>query len=449
MRLALTGDGPRLAAVGVPEWIGADGTRIGWTIRDRLFLLDRDGVTVVELPEYAEDASAVPGAWTLALGNGFVEVDPASAEVVRALVDDDAQPLSTRPGRDVGVFVEAPEHRLLRLSDGLALPLPDGALRSRWLRPWATGIGAVWVDSEVLYRFGAESRIAAIGRAPGTAAIAAGPGGGVIVSLKADTVVAAPRALAVRVGRRLDAASARFAPDGLTVLAASEDGVAHVDLADGKVLKTWTGSFAPVGFASLTDIAHPVLWNVERGTLEDGDGRVILDGLARSAPSFAGARLAGPGGALWDLAEGTRVRTDLAGGACATDGARTVHVTDAGFRVLDGPTFPHGLVTSDEDEVEAARIDGDDVVITTLDGETGAWSLTDGAQRWRRAEPRRRTPPRLQPDGVRLGEIDGESWIDADGARYPLPADGAARVGGTIWLWTDEGALFALPRSSS
>ena len=136
MRLSLgPGPLPRLVAPGVPDWIGTDGERVGWLVRDRLFLHDGDSVRVVELPDEADGAVATPTRWTIALGSGFVRICPREARVEELLVDDEAVPVATRPGRDVGLFVEVPEHRLLRLTDGLPLPLPTGALHARHVQP--------------------------------------------------------------------------------------------------------------------------------------------------------------------------------------------------------------------------------------------------------------------------------------------------------------------------
>ena len=72
MRLSLgPGPLPRLVAPGVPDWIGTDGERVGWLVRDRLFLHDGDSVRVVELPDEADGAVATPTRWTIALGSGL------------------------------------------------------------------------------------------------------------------------------------------------------------------------------------------------------------------------------------------------------------------------------------------------------------------------------------------------------------------------------------------
>lgn len=441
MRLGLGPDAPlpRLLAAGTPDWIGADGVRVGWAVRDRLFLLGPDGVTVVALPEYVEEVAVSPAGWMVAFGNGFVRVDPTTGELLAAVVDDEKDPVGAWPGGDVGLFVEVPEHRLLRLADGQPLALPDAATRARWIRPWEAGFGACWVDMDTLYRLGA--RIEALGRAPGAEGIRCGPGGAVVVALKKDTVVAAARGAAMRVGLRLDPDSARFSPDGRSVLAASERGAHLVDLRDGSVVRTWEGSFGPVGFVQ--DV--PILWDLDGGTLVDAEGDVRLDGFAAASPGVGGQLLAGPGGAVWDLARGHRLRADLRGGACATDGQRVVHVTGATLRIDDLPPLPHGLLTGPEDEVAGARIDGETVIVETLDGEQGVFSLHDGALISRAAVRAPRRPARVSPEGVVLPPEDEESTVEVHGRDWPLPADGAARSDAGVWLWTREGMLVEVP----
>lgn len=439
MRLSLgTGPLPRLLAPGVPDWLGADGVRIGWALRDRLFLHAGSSVDVVELPDEIEEVAASPHRWTLALGSGFVRVDPETARIEELLLDDEAEPLATHAGEELGLFVEVPEHRLLRLVDGRPLPLPDGALRARWIRPWATGIGAVWVDIDVIFRLG--SRVSVLGRAPAPEGIACGPEGSVLIGIKGDAVVAAPRGFAVLVGRPIDADSARFSPDGTTVLAACPEGVAWIDLVTGAVRKVWDGSLVPVGFAP-----GPILWDLDRGAVLDESGAVVLDGFAGSAPATAGRVLAGPGGAVWNLTSGVRGGDVLRDGVCATDGERTIHADDTHVQVLGGPRFAHGLC-GEEDAIDAARIDGDTLVLATLDGEVGRYTLPAGEPRERthQRSPWKSLPP-ARPESVTLTRDEAESQIRIGDQTWPLPADGAATVGDQVWAWTREGSLFGFP----
>jgi hypothetical protein len=428
------GPGTRLLAPGAPDWIGADGTRVGWVIRDKLFLREGDQVRIVDLPDLVEDVVATTDGWVAALGTGFVRVDPERACIDLALVDDEAEPVTTRPGYHYGLFVEVPEHRLLKLDDGEPVDLPDAALRARHLRPWARGAGACWVDFDILYRLG--ERVSAIGKAPGAEGIACGPDGAVAVALKADTVVAAPRGLAMRVGRRLDMASARFSTDGAKMLAADEEGVVLVDLATGGIDRTWEGSLAPVGWAP--DI---LLWDAERGAVLDAEGAVWLDGFAGSVAAAAGPLVCGPGGAVWDTTTGTRRGTPRAGGVFATDGERVVFADDTNITTPGGAIVAHGLVSGD-DTLAAARFEGDALVLTTTDGETGRFAVADGAP-LKRGRVRKAMPPAL-PKAVRLGPDNEPSRVTIGEATWPLPVDGAVQVGGAWWLWNDEGMLVVI-----
>ena len=252
-------------------------------------------------------------------------------------------------------------------------------------------------------------------------------------------MVAAPRGLTVRVGLPLASETARFSNDGLTVLAAFPDGVVWIDLTTGAVRKKWEGAYVPVGFAP-----GPVLWDGERGTLVDAAGAVLLDGFAGATPAMAGPVLAGPGGAVWDLTSGTRGVADLREGVCATDGERTVHVDDTDVRVLGGARFPHRLC-GDEDAVDAARLDGDMLVVATLDGEVGRFTLAGAPlDRTHQRFPWKAAPAPC-PEGVTLPTEDAESVVAVGDTEWPLPADGAARVGNDLWIWSREGALFAVP----
>ncbi len=426
------GPGPRLLAPGVPDWVGADGVRVGWVIRDRLFLRTGDDVDVIALPDLVEDVVATPEGWVCGLGNGFVRVNPVTAQLDLVLVDDEADPVTTRAGRDAVLFVEVPAQRLLRLADGVALDLPDAALRARHLRPWASGLGACWVDHDTLYRMG--SRVSALGRATEPEAIATGPDGAVAVATKTDTVVAAPLGVTMKVGRSLDLSDARFSPDGRSMLAADEDGVVLVDLTTGVVLRTWEGPLTPVGWAP-----EVLMWDTTRGAIVDGDGAIWLEGLAGGVGAAGGSWLVGPGGALWDHARGARIRDGLRDEVYATDGQRVLAGDDTSFGTLDGPRFPHGLVAGD-DTLAGARLDGDACQLVTADGETGRYTLADGT-RTKRGHVRRPVA-RTLPDGMRVDRDAGSVTVDR--VTYPLPVDGAVRTETGVWLWNDEGMLVSL-----
>lgn len=437
MELSLgPGAGCRLLAPGVPEWIGADGARVGFVVRDRLFLFSPTPagerptrVTMVELPDLVEDVSAHPDGWVVALGQGFVVIDPAAGAIVAVAVDEAADPVTTRAGRDVGLLVEVPEQRLIRLGDGGEVSMPDGARSARYAAPWERGEGLCWIGAGTLYRQG--ERVAALAAAPGADGLAGGPFGAVLVSLAKSTLVAAPRQLPVTVGERLDAGSARFTADGLRVLAAGADGAVEVECATGTIVRRWPGSLLPVGWAP-----GPLFVDAARGALVDADGAELLDGFAGARPARAGARLVGPGGAAWDLDTGEKLDGGFLDGACGTDGARLVHVVGGEVRVRGGATV---ACEAGDDAVLAVTVEADVVVLTLEDDVAERVALPEAA-----AGP---VAPRVDVEaGLSLNEEGEDSRVTRGDDAWPVPADGAAAVGadGRVWAWTHDGLLLQL-----
>lgn len=461
MKLNVKAGLPRLVAPGIPDWIGADGVRLAWTLRDALFVLEGDTVGVVPLPAEATDVAFAGEVWNVALPNGSVTVDPVAGQLVAALVDDEADPVDLVAGDAWVLFVETPSHRMLRHSDGTAVALPDAATRARFLRPWSLGAGACWVDFDTVYRMREDGRIAALGRAPGAEGIAVGPHGAVLVALKKDTVVAGPRGLTVRVGERVAAESARFAPDGARVLAATEDGAVLVDLASGEVVGRWEGHLVPVGFLPRGGTLAPVFLHPDDGAVRFDDGELVLAGFAGASVAAEGDVLAGPGGAAWSTralarAVGTetdltpaRIRSGLTEGVCATDGRRIVQVYAAGFRVDDGPERTHGLRGggTGDDALEEAWITGEVLHLRTCAGDERSFDLASGVP-VEAGAPGIPAQEDTLPEGVRISDPDEASAIGVDGTTYPLPADGALRVEGdgprVVLAWTDDGMLVAL-----
>ena len=440
MRLNLgTGPAPRLLAPGLPDWIGADGERIGWVIRDVLFWLDQGGISAARLPDLVDEVAAAPGGWTASTALGAVRVNPEDKKFTALLSVDEGEPLAVLPGRDCAVVVAVPEHSLVRLADGACVKLPDAATRAPFLAPFATGVGLVWIDLDRLYRLTDGGIPNGLGTATGAQAIVCGPEGATLVGFEADTLCAAPKRLAVRLGASVDVESARFSPDGLRALVGDEDGVLEVDLVAGKELRRWDGSFLPVGYAP-----GPVRWDRAAGTLIDSDGGVLASGLAGASPGCRGGWLAGPGGAVWSTESGQKLREGLTPGLAATDGLRVVVAEDTDVRVLDGTTFAHALCQGGDDPLDAVRLDGNSVILQTLEGETAAFSL-EGAPLWRRSDGEPLPEEGTDPSGVAFAEAGEPSAATINGREWPLPGDGAAIVGGEVWVWTTEGLLVALP----
>ncbi len=432
MRLNLpSGPAPRVLAPGEPDWIGTDGLRVGWVMADVLFLLDLDGIAAVPLGDLPDDVAAANGRWSAALSDGVVRVE--GEEAVGAVLIDEYDPVHVLPGVDCALAVAVPSHELLRTRDGARVPIPDAATRAKFAAPFLTGVGLCWIDLEVLYRLGESGQPNALGRASGAEAIAVGPRGSCLVQLAADTLVAPTRALAQKLGEKLDVATARFALDGETALVADEDGVVLLDLRTNRVSRRWDGALTPVGFAP-----GPVLLDREACALVDADGHVILDGFCGATPSRGGVLLAGPGGTTWRLDEGTRLPGPSYRGVTATDGDRVIVVDDEAFSV-DGARYPHGLCSGD-DFVARAAFDGDEILVQTIDGETGAFGL-DGSTRWRRRDEALPDVSPPVPEGIVPGSEAEPSEFTVDGHRFPLPATAFARVGSRTWGWNDEGFL--------
>src|SRR5688500_14034215 len=86
----------------VPDWAGADGRRVGWSVGAWLYRL---GGADVRLPAPVEDAALAPDRWTFATARGFATDDGVEVRVDRGL--------ARLPGRDVCVVVDVPEHRVI------------------------------------------------------------------------------------------------------------------------------------------------------------------------------------------------------------------------------------------------------------------------------------------------------------------------------------------------
>lgn len=425
----------RLLAAGWPEWIGTDGHTIGWVVRDRLFLQDPGSADcrMIELPDGVEDVRPAADGWVVALGQGFVVVDAARSEIVAAVLDDDSDPVGTRAGRHVGVLLEVPASRLLVLADGAEVPLPDGANRSRWVTPFASGVGAVWVDADVVYRLRGPS-IAPVGRIRGVQEVVCGPDGALLVRGRAGTLVAAARGLGVD-APRVDAA--RIAPDGLHALAVDADGALRIDLTDGRVLQRWSGRFDPIGWLD------GVPWVLDRalGAVRPLDGGAApIVGFCGARPAWlAGVELAGPGGRRWSPDGGSLAEPPLLDGLVAVGplaGGRGLVHADEDVRVyVDGAQV--GSIAGAD--VDAIRVAGGLVWVET-DGGVAAFKAS--------GEPVDMPEPdeAFEPDDALSVSDAGEDSVvaHADGRAWPVPADAAAEVGTEVWAWSDDGALYAL-----
>lgn len=255
----------------IPELIGVVGEQLVFVLSGTPYFLSFAGqMTEIEFPGEVDDASFGQGGvafvsgsslWRFgADGKAVGAYDLAGFDVGRVL-----------PGWDAVVGIGAPEHCLVQLTPPTDIALPEGATRARYVAPFATGVGMVWVDLEQVYRMREGSLPAALGRAPKVQALAVGPDGCFVIQLEKDTLLAAPRGVAVRLGSVVDAESARFSPDGMRALALDEDGAVLVDLVHGKEIRRWDGDFMPIGFGP-----EPILLDGGAGAIVGADGSVLL-----------------------------------------------------------------------------------------------------------------------------------------------------------------------------
>ncbi len=437
MRLSLgTGPLPRLLAPGVPDWIGADGARVWWTVRDALFLLDGDGVRTTLLPDEGMESVVSAAGCTCGTAYGAVVVGQ-DGEVSRTLTVDAGEPLGVLPGADCVLVLSVPSHSLVPLAGGAPLPLPDAATRARFAAPFAVGVGLVWLDLESLYRLGADGRPHALGRASGANALAVGPFGATLVALEDDTLCVAPGAPVRRLGEPVEVPYARFSPDGLRALAADDDGLQEIDLRTGRTLRRWPGPLTPVGYAP------EATWiDGATGELRTADGRTLLTGFAGGAAATGGDWLVGPGTSAWSISTGACLRKGLPSGVSATDGTRIVVANDSDITVVDGAQFAHGLGGGHDDGVELVALSGEEVAVQSECGALVVFTLT--GELVRRAES---APWLPEPDGdvdASLSEPGEPSEVVVGGQRWALPVDGVLRAAGQHWAWSVDGALYAL-----
>lgn len=454
----------RVLAAGWPDWAGTDGLTLGWVVRDRLFFAAVDTpegpVRMVTLPDEAEGVS--PGrdgaAWIVALGQGFVAVDPGRAEIVRVILDDESDPVGTRAGLDVGVYVEAPRHRVTCLLDGSDEPIPDGASRSRWLTPWGAGRGVVWVDGDIVYRMSLPGRagapplthrITAVGRCRGTKEVCAGPQGALVVRGRSHSLLVAQGAFGVD-GPPIDAV--RFL-DAETALATDPDRAFEISLKDGTIGASWPGSYDPVGFTidGAGGRANPWVHDRETGELRRLGTDLRLSGFCGARPCRARVTgvelLAGPGGCIWPVptrldrrgAPITPENLDLVDGMVAlgaTDAGPVVVHVDESIRIFEraGLRADFG---SGRDVSDVAVVDGT-VQVRGADDQR-AYDL-DGRSATIVPFPARPKAVR----GVRVSAPEDESMVEAGEGSWPVPADAAITVPGGCWAWSDEGALYSL-----
>lgn len=242
-----------------PSWLGADGTRVGFAVGATLSILGSERRDL-ELPGEVLAVAPTASRWTVVTRAATCLVDPASARVV-SLLDPGERPVAIHPGAEELVAIGVPVNRRLGTDDGRERFLPDGALRSRWLRPWLSGEGAAWIDMDHVYRVQGDV-VRAVGRVRGATAFLVGPRGALIVAGGDLAAGGAPGKLLVEIAQPVEVEDATFSPDGSRALAEDDEGAVEIELETGSVARRWEGEWVPAGYAP-----GPVLWDVEAGRL--------------------------------------------------------------------------------------------------------------------------------------------------------------------------------------
>ncbi len=440
----------QILTAGWPDWIGTDGTTLGWAVRDRLFLTsvadDAAVVRIVELPDAVEGVHTDATGWVVALGQGFVVVDPGTGRVERVVLDDEADPVGTRGGREVGVYVEAPAHRVIDLVTGDELAIPDGARHSRWLTPWASGRGVAWVDADIVYRLGFLEdgpKISAVGRCRGVKELCAGPEGALVVRGRTASLLVAARGFGVD-GPLLDAV--RFV-EAETVLATDAERAFELRLADGGMGREWRGHVDPVGGGGGDRLVH----DRAVGEVRNLTGTQRWSGFCGAHPARDGARLAGPGGRVWTLPADIRGDVGaedvaLVDGLLGVGGDVLVHA-DEGVRVLvaEGDSWRERAQLADGAGVDGVAV-RDGVIVV----ERGDSVERYGPPLWLRLPDEESVGVNAEAadpnsdGGVRISEEGADSNVCRGRQRWPVPADHARAATGGVYAWSDHGALYAL-----
>lgn len=374
-------------------WWHLGGGRFAWHDGELLFV------------ERADEVLALPVEGPLHVvptGDGCVVTSP-DAEIRIGAEVERGHPRDVRLGG-----VDARRIGLEWVTPGLELPL--GARRSRRLRPFPAGRGAVWAADGWLYR--SSGRAEVLGA---EGAFLVGPRGAVLVGDDAFDRAAAP-------GRPLQplpcplAPPVRSSPDGARAQGVGPDGEGvTVDLVANRVVERHDA--APVGDG----------WLFPDGRLTVG-GDTVRVGVREASWAVRGDRLAGPGGRVRDLRTGEPVGDGqvFLGATVATDaGFTTVHWETGEGLHLD----PDGRVIG----TFRLPLDEDDVVVDGVAEGGGARFGTAMGAGWRV------TGSTVEP--AEAPEVEHPEPPDG----WEIPVEAEAVVHGRRWGWTTDGLLLVRP----
>ena len=432
------GSGNRLLAVGLPDHIFASGDALLWFAETGFFIWRGERIEFRET-EPIRAISGHDGHWVL-------ELDAQHGVSLLGFMDEEwktwsFEARSVEVGTRLVVLDHGHERTAFDLGGRQAWSMPVGARDGR-PKPFADGLGVVWLDGTQVLRFteGGKPRIA--GRLPSQPLQwSAGPGGCAVFSLADGLWAMGASSGPIELGA-LDYESCRFSPDGTEMTAADPDGWARVNLLDGSVVERRRGSLVPVGYGPT-----PIILDEDAGLLNNAEGRTRATGLTPSAAAAFGGVLYGPGGTawsahtgepLWDCSPLCGEHLAAAEGGVIQVGHRIEAFDTQGTKILD---LPSPIDPEVDGEIFDLRwVDG----MMFFEVEDGWVQVDLDGQRVGVGEPA--TLPPEDPDTPSSWHIDMETGHPHNGnGPVPLPFDGVLTLDdGRALAWSEDGMLVIL-----
>jgi hypothetical protein len=335
-------------------------------------------------------------------------------------------PASVRRGADT--TLHATPNGWTEASGALDVPFP-------YALPWTHGLGAIGVADGMAYRFSADKaalRVRAVGDAD---QIRTGPHGAFVRVEGGECTHAA------RPGRSLepllvplrDDPWLRWSDDGERLVGIDEEGVCtSIELRTGTMHRR-PDAFPLDADGRLTTMGDvlPVVGTTRRGVYE-------------VSCAVSGHLLAGPGGIVWDLAQGQRLFIDPIlrfGATFSGDGPNArrwmnVRWDDGLGRVFDPITGQilrsFRLPLEPDETIDGKSTPGGQPCLLTSEGRS--FDLGDC--------PNGGVPREIRPDEEMTDDREDPQ------VEFPLdlPLTGTAVVGDRCWGWSDDGLLVAVPR---
>lgn len=392
------------------------GPLVGWAAGEQVFFLDlaeghagEHAPLSVPVPEPV--SALIPGRspgrpWTAVLATELWSIDPQTG-AVGALA---APEWPFWAGASLLVHHDGRGWCALRLRDGRPVLLPGAARAATWVQPATVGMALVWEEAGVLSRLQADGRVrrvelsaqksrssdyvkykksekyepdggseneeladyvkCAVGDYKDGAHKDGGAGLSDYVRFRKSRYIGPDGQVIANDGEQIwrwaddlvllelggPALAAVFSADGLTCWVQTPTGTFQVG-PEGQLGPRWPADHVPVGDGPFF---------LAGDQLVNGAGDVLLRGFSGVPLARDGARLVGPGGAIWAPGQPVPLRTGLCG-PCVQVGERYAEATPDALRLDGAPPLPLALVPPDHPVRLVVVADG--LEITSRDGE--------------------------------------------------------------------------------